>query len=155
MDFIVSKVAMAMCALIVTAALAGVFTDGALLGKVSGPEQILQEFCELADRAALSGSEAEVVWQAPFMLDGGSVTISIDKGTVLVESRESSAAGRPSQGLHLWRADSRCLNESVVRALDEGAGCFTFESGQSVEIVTKLVTFEGEPRHFVFVYLVY
>ena len=151
MDFIVSKVAMAVCALLVVAVLAGLFTESALIGGDSGSEHILDEFCELADRAAMG--EASIVWEVPFLPSGEGVTISVHKGTVLVESSEGVAARLPAFGLHLWRSDGRCLNESMVTALDDGAGSLIFESGQMVEIVSQIHTIENEARALVFVYM--
>jgi hypothetical protein len=151
MDFIVSKVAMAVCALLVITVLAGLFTEGALLGGDNGFEHILDEFCELAERTAMG--EAFIAWDVPFLPSGESVTISIHKGTVLVESNEGAAARKPACGLHLWRSDGRCLNESMVTALDDGAGSLIFESGQTAEIVSQILTFENEARTFVFVHM--
>ncbi len=154
MDFVVSKVAMAICALMVTAVLAGLFAEGNLLGGSRGFERILDEFCELTERAAVSGSESEILWEVPFLPSGEAATFSIYKGTVLVETNEGAAAERPSCGLHIWRPDGRALNESAVVALDEGAGSLEFDSGQTVEIVTRSIVYENEPRAFVFVYLI-
>ena len=151
MDFIVSKVAMAVCALLVIAVLAGLFTEGALLGGDKGFEHILEEFCELADRASMG--EAHMEWEVPFLPSGECVTISVHKGTVLVESSAGAAARQPASGLHLWSSDGRCLNESMVAALDDGAGSLIFESGQTVEIVAQTLTYENEARTFVFVHL--
>ncbi len=151
MDFIVSKVATAVCALLVIAVLAGLFTEGGLLGVECGFEHLLDEFCELADRAAVG--ETSMVWEVPFLQNGEGVTFSIHKGTVLVESNEGAAARQPSCGVHHWRSDGRCLNESMVAALDEGAGSLIFESGQNVEIVSQMLTYENEIRTFVFVHL--
>ena len=152
MDFVVSKVAMAICALLVVTILAGVFSEDAFVGRPRGFEHILSEFCDLTERTCARGSVGSIVWNTPFLPSGESVTVSIHKGTVLVESTEGSAARKPSQGLHLWRPDGRPLNLSMVEALDEGAGCLTFESGQDMNIVAESVTFENERRIFVFVY---
>jgi hypothetical protein len=152
MDFVVSKVAMAICALLVVAVLAGVFSEGALVGRTRGFEHILNEFCDLIERACAKGSEGSIAWSTPFLQSGESVTISIHKGTVLLESAEGSDARRPSHGLHLWHSDGRPLNLSMVEALDECAGCLTFESGQDMNIVAESVTFENERHIFVFVY---
>lgn len=153
MDFVISKVAMAICALLVVAILAGVFSEDALVGRSRGFEHILSEFCDLIERTSARGSEGEIVWTTPFLPSGEPVTISLHKGTVLVESTEGSDARTPSQGLHLWRSDGRPLNLSMVEALDESAGCLTFESGQYVKIIAESVTFEDELRIFVFVHL--
>ena len=154
MDFVVSKVAMAICALMVVAVLAGVFSGGALVGRAHGFEHILTEFCELTERAGTTGPKSSIVWIAPYLPDGDGVTISIHRGIVLIESNDGSAADRPSRGIHVWHPDGRELNRSTVEALDRSAGTLSFESGQSVEIVAKSVTYENEQRLFVFAYLV-
>jgi len=105
----------------------------------------------LADRAAMG--ETYMRWETPFLPSGEGVTISIHKGTALVESSAGAAARQPASGLHLWRSDGRYLNESMVAALDDGAGSLIFESGQTVEIVAQTLTYENDARTFVFVYL--
>lgn len=153
MDFVVSKVAMAICALLVIAVVSGFFSSGFLRGGTHAFHHILEEFCDLTERAAESGCESEMIWNVPFLPSGDGVTLSINKGTVLLESNEGSAAERPWCGVHLWHSDGRALNESTVTALDDGTGSLVFESGQSVEIVSKSIIFEDEPRIFVFAYL--
>ncbi len=150
MDFVVSKVVMAICALIVVSTLAGIFSERALLDGGRGFESVLSEFCEMAERAVSAGTESRLVWTAPYLPDGNEVTISIHDGIVLIESSEGSAAERPSQGIHIWHHDGRPLNSSTVDVLDRSAGSLEFHSGQDVEIMTSLVTYEEEPRLFVF-----
>ena len=151
MDFVVSKVAMAICALLVVTVMTGLFAESAILGGGSGFEHVLDEFCELVDRAA--AWESSVVWQAPFLPDGGEVAISIEMGVVLLESEDGTVARKPAGGLHLWHTDDRPLNSSMVRALDEGTGSLIFQSGQKVEILSKVLTCNQERRTFVFAYL--
>jgi hypothetical protein len=151
MDFIISKVAMIICALLVVATVSGLFTDGALTGEDDAFERILDEFCDLTGEAVMG--EGSIVWQVPFLPDGDGVTISIHRGTVLVESADGASARQAPSGLHLWQSDGRCVNESMVASLDEGAGSLVFESGQTVEIVTRVLTYENELRAFVFVYV--
>ncbi len=152
MDFVVSKVAMAICALLVVTVVAGVFSEGALIGRTRGFEQVLAKFVNLAEQAVGTGSESSVLWCAPYLPDGEGVTISIYRGIVLVESTEGSAADYPIRGIHVWHPDGQPLNRSMVDALDRCSGSLTFESGQSVVIVTKFVTYEDERRLLVFVY---
>ncbi len=153
MDFIVSKVAMAICALLVVAVLAGVFSQGALLGTGSSLERILDEFCDLTERVALGEGVSSLVWETPTLPEGEDVTFSIHRGIVLVESNQGSAAGSPAYGVHIWRPDGRTLNESTVEALDECSGSLIFQSGQKIRIAAEALIYEQEPRTFVFAYL--
>jgi len=151
MDFVISKVVMAICALLVIATLTGLFTEESLLGNDRGISHVLDEFCEIAARANMC--ESDVLWQTPFLLDGGVVTMSIQKESVLAESSGEAAARQLSSRVHLWRSDGRPLNESAILALDSDAGSLVFESGTTVEIVSRMLTYEDGPRIFVFVYL--
>jgi|GEM_PF-1255249 len=151
MDFIVSKVAMAVCALLVVMAISGLFAGNGITGGDRGFERILDEFCDLASRAA--AGQSSMFWEVPFMTDGESVTMTVHNGTVLVESAYGAAAREPASGLHIWRSDGRALNKSAVSSLDTAAGSLAFDSGSTVEIVSRLVTYENEPRAFVFVHV--
>ncbi len=150
MDFVISKVVMAICALLVVVTVSGLFTDGAIIGGDHGFEHVLDEFCDLASRAA--SGESSMAWQVPFLADGEGVTLSIHNGTVLVESAYGAAARQPSFGIHLWHPDGRALNGSAVASLDRSEATLALESGQTVEIVTIVVMYENEQTPFVFVY---
>jgi hypothetical protein len=151
MDFVASKVAMAICSLIVVTILAGLFSDGALMTGRRDFEHVLDELCAIIDRAA--AGETRILWEVQPTANGEGVTISICKGTVLAESSDGTAARRPLCGIHLWTSDGRPMNESMVEALDESAGSLVIESGQTVEIVSHELLCDDERRVFVFVSL--
>ena len=73
MDFVVSKLAMAVCALLVVSALGGVFESGFLFSEVDELESILRDLCATMEGAVLSGCESTTKWEVPFLADGGCI----------------------------------------------------------------------------------
>jgi hypothetical protein len=150
MDFIVSKVAMSICALMVVAVLAGVFDRDAFVDGDEGLSGILERFCGLVDRAADSRSEFISGWKVPLLPSGDSIAISIQAGVVKAVSDGGIARAQQSCGLHTWVWDGAGLNLSSIVDMDESAPQLDFKSGETILIRTTQVTLENEPRFLVF-----
>jgi len=149
-DFVVSKVAMSICALMVIGVLAGVLDRDAFVDRDHELSEILDGLSDLVDRAATSSSEFATGWRIPLSSDGGPIVISIRAGSVSAESGGRTAVVRPACGLHTWIWDGRELNSSSMREMDGSSPQLRFESGMTILIKTILVTLENEPRYLVF-----
>lgn len=150
MDFVVSKVAMSICALMVVGVLAGVLDRDAFVDEDLELSGILDGFSDLVERAATSSSEFTTGWRIPLSPDGGPIVISIRAGFVSAESGGRIAMAQPACGLHTWTWDGRELNSSSIREMDESSPQLRLESGMTILIETTQVTLENEPRYLVF-----
>jgi hypothetical protein len=149
-DFVVSKVAMSICALMVVAVLAGVFDRDAFVDRDHELSGVLDRLSGLVDRAATSSSEFTTGWIVPLSFDGSSIVVSIRAGAVSAESGGRTAMTQPACGLHTWTWDGRGLNSSSICEMDKSSPQLRFESGMTILIRTILVTLENEPRYLVF-----
>jgi len=149
-DFVVSKVAMSVCALMVVAVLAGVFDGDAFIDRDHGLSGVLDRLSDLVDRAATSSSEFTTGWRVPLSSDGSPIVISIRAGSVSAECSGRTAVAQPACGLHTWTWDGRGLNSSSINEMDRLSPQLMFESGMTILIRTIMVTFENEPRYLVF-----
>lgn len=150
MDFVVSKVAMSICALTVVAVLAGVFDRGAFVDREIELSEILDRLSRLVDWAAKSGSEFTTGWGIPLSSDGSPIVISICGGVLSASSGGRTAMRQPACGLHTWSWDGRGLNKSSICELDRLSPQLKFESGMTILIRTILVNLENEPKYLVF-----
>lgn len=150
MDFVVSKVAMSICALMVVAALSGAFDRDAFVGEDEGLSRILESLCDLVNRAATSRSEFAVGWIVPLLPSGDSMAISIQAGLVKAEGIGSTERAQPSCGLHTWVWDGGEMNLTAMVDMDETSPQLDFRSGETIIIRTVQVTLENEPRFLVF-----
>jgi hypothetical protein len=151
MDFIVSKVAMAICALMVVAVLAGVVNRDAFVDHDQELATILAIFGSLVERAATSCSEIAADWTVPLLSDGESVSVSIQGGIVAAEAGGRTARAQPACGIHTWDWDGSGLNLTSIEGLDESSPRLQFTSGEAILIETIQVTLENECTYLVFV----
>jgi hypothetical protein len=149
-DFVVSKVAMSICALMVVATVAGVFERDAFVDKDHELSVLLDRLSNLIDRAAMSNSEFTTGWKVPLSSDGSPIVISIRTGSVSAESDGRFAMTQQACWLHTWNWDGQELNSSSINEMDGSSPLLRFESGTTILIRTILVTLENEQRYLVF-----
>ncbi len=150
MDFVVSKVAMSICALMVVSVLAGVFDRDAFVDRDHELYEILDRLSCFVNKVATSWSEFTTGWRIPLSSDGGPIVISMRAGSVSAESGGRIAMVQPACGLHTWTWDGQGLNSSAVCEMDRSSPQLRFESGMTILIRTILVTLENEPMYLVF-----
>jgi hypothetical protein len=150
MDFVVSKVAMSICALLVIGVLSGAVgsQDRELL--VDELDAMVTHVCSLVDRAVLTGAEASMRWSVPDLASGDPVTVSIRAGIVRAASGGQECAGQPQAGVHTWTWAGVCLNESAVYALDGSSEPVELTSGDDLVLSTELVLLDDEPTILAF-----
>ncbi len=153
MDFVVSKVAMAVCALVVLAVLAGIAEPGYFVDGDAELRSYLDEFCVLAERGVLLGNELDTHWDVPTKADGKYVELSVKAGIVSLLSDQKREARAPQFGIHTWTWDGSCLNASIVEKLDTRGPTLWAWSGDAVTLETMTVLYEDSPTLMVFVRL--
>lgn len=151
MDFVVSKVAMSICALLAVSILAGVLDRSEVVDEASDLSGVVEELCGLVDRGVWSGTESIMEWTVPFLSDGGLITITITSGVVRGEAGGHTNAQQTTTPLHQWQYSGQALDSSLVEDLDETAGSLERVSGQGIMIRIVKVLFEDQPNLFAFV----
>lgn len=149
MDFVVSKVVMSICALMVVGALSGCLAPFADTG--AELEDIVGTFCGLVDRAVMSGSAASLAWEVPFLADDQRMTFTVHRGVVTAECCSERATGQPLTGVHTWRNTGASMNISGLSLLDAASDPLTAGSGAALLLVTDLVLLDGLPTYLAFV----
>jgi len=150
MDFVISKVAMSVCALLVAGVLSGCMDPLRFADQEGELDDTVERFCGLVDRAVLSRSRTCLAWDVPFMADGQEIRMVIHRGLVMVEAGTESAIGQPVTGIHTWQNTGASMNATVLRLLDESGDEFVAYSGDRVLLVTELVLLDNLPRYLAF-----
>lgn len=151
MDFVISKVAMSICALVVAGALSGCMDPRNFVDPSAELDDLVREFCGLVDRMVMSGSACSLTWEVPSLANGGGATLLIDQGMVSAEGCGETSVGRPVSCLHTWKNTGASLNASALELLDSLADGLGARSGERVFLTTELVLLDNEPRYLAFV----
>ncbi len=150
MDFVVSKVVMSICALMVVSILGGMFGTDALLDHGNELESIASEFCSIADSTAISSSEVCLSWTVPFTSSGGVVRFSLNNSVVRVESEGGSAVDQPVCAVHTWSPLRGPLNSSELASLDKSSPRVESHSGDGLLLVSRLTLVDESWEMLVF-----
>jgi hypothetical protein len=151
MDFVMSKVAMSICALLVVGVLSGCLDPANFVDPGQELDDLVRRFCGLVDRAALSGSSCSVAWEVPSLSGGGDVTLLIHRGLVAAQGGGEASVGQPVSGVHTWHNTGAAINASGLRLLDSAAEGLGACSGERILLTTELVLLENEPAYLAFV----
>jgi len=144
MDFVVSKVAMSVCALAVAGILAGMADHVCLPDHGEMLDDVLWSLASLVASIGANHGESCVEWSVPRLPSGDSALLSIwpDMAYAAYDGTVRWCPLEPS--LHAWEWDGSTLNRSRIDALDASGNEVSALSGQTLTIMGKeVVTDEG------------
>ncbi len=151
MDFVVSRVAMAVCALLVLSVLSGLYGHDRLADREAELEQLLRSFCATADRIARSGAECVVEWRVPYLSVGEAVVVTVNAGLVRASSGGTTVFSQPSVELRTWTLQDRHLTEALLQDLDAASDEVCAGSGHALVLRSCAVVVGGDASLLVFV----
>jgi hypothetical protein len=149
-DFVVSKVAVVICALLVLTVMSEATGRDSTLVAREALGQALDGLCKLAESMCLAGGEAVAVWTVPSLPSGAAIKVTITSDLVRGESEGHQVLRRPPWDLHTWSYDGAELNESMVADLDLSSAPVHLGSGECLTVMTRLVLLNDENRLMVF-----
>lgn len=150
MDFVISKVAMSVCALLVVGVLGGCMDPTRSAEPERELEAVVDVFCDLVDRMTLSGSDASVLWCVPCLSDGEELRVAIRGGVVVAEGGGGRSVGEPVSGIHTWRHSGMAMNTTGLTLMDSLAPELVALSGESILLTAELVLLDNEPTRLAF-----
>lgn len=151
MDFIISRVVMSICALIVVGVLAGVVDVPQFEEPNSELADIADGLCSMMEDIAGSRADVIFLWTVPSLVSGEVVRVTVSSDMVSVNCAASEAFARPSCGLHLWDWDGSVLNRSIVEVLDSSSAPLQASSSDSIILESIEVELEDSRRSMLFV----
>jgi hypothetical protein len=151
MDFIVSKVALSVLALMTAGTLYGLY-DGDMLTDVEGDlERILQRFADETARPSAERVESRAVWEVPGLPDGDVVWLVVGGPTVEAHSGSSGAALLLSTDMHTWSPTDDPLNGTALESLDSCSARLRACTGQHVTVESEVVMVDNMQELMLFV----
>lgn len=150
MDFIVSKVAMCICALMVVSILGGMFDKDVVFKSGGDLGDIVKDFCSVVDAIGRSRSAARSAWDVPHSSSGETVFLSIEGTIVRMRAGSDHAIGQPVFRLRTWSDSSDVLNMTVVDSLDKNAPSLSAHSGQTIVVFSRIVTLDNQQTPLLF-----
>jgi len=151
MDFVVSKVAMSVTAILVAAILAGALDERRFMDQDGEIARVLGEFTSLIEDINGANAEADLAWSVPMMPTGAELRIAVDGNLIIGESGGFRAVARPMCAFHTWLPTTVCLNGSIVDDLDRSAPVLEAVSGQVIRIVVAELVVDSAEELMVFV----
>ncbi len=150
-DFVVSRVAMSVCALMVAGGLAGIVETSFEPDPAGELEAILADLQEAISRLMSHGGGSTLSWTVPALPSGATVHMSFRDGTALARSESASRTIETRPELHTWAWDGLPTNRTTVEELDAGSQWLDAWTGQPVSISTSEVLVEDIREVLVFV----
>lgn len=150
MDFIVSKVAMSICALIVVGVLGGLIVGTRSSETAYELKGVLDELRELVENAERASASGEIRWAVPALSNGEDVEILVSSSLLRGTSDGHSEVRRLSCALHTWLWDGAMLNSTIVAELDRSAEPIKAVSGERIAIKVENVLVDNESHLMVF-----
>jgi len=151
MDFIVSRVCMAVSALVVLGILAGLFVPGPASEPVEDLEAILEDLSRTVGLLAAHEAQGELLWAVPSLPSGESIRLEVLGCSAIAQSSHRTACAQLQVPLRTWLWSGQALNESELAHLDEAAEPLSAPSGTTLRMTMSTVQVAGVERVAVFV----
>lgn len=151
MDFVVSKVAMSVCALAVAGVLSGTVRTALSPDPDRELDSVLDALEETVGVLATRGCEGAVEWTVPSPPSGRQVTLSFGHGIVLLRADDLYRAACMTPALHTWTYDGGHMNATAIDELDASGGTVSASSGDILTISAATVLVDDAPEVLYFV----
>ena len=150
MDFVVSKVAMSICALLVAAVLGNIYGDGAfrdVRGELAG---VAMDLIAVASAPLDARTECTASWEVPYLSAGERVSVVVSAEFIRVFTSSVVVMIATPFAMHTWSWDGSPLNDSLVAELDGRAPKTTASSRGTITIAAMEITMGNETELMVF-----
>lgn len=150
MDFVISKVAISVCALIVASVLGSVLADSQHSSDKIELEDMMRRLCGSISAAMLGGVETDIAFPLTATSSGARVRLEVRAECLLLSSETEMIVGHPCADLHLWRWNGSDLKSSALAQLDLACGYGVATSGQTIVVSTRWLLLDSVPTLLAF-----
>lgn len=150
MDFVVSKVALSICALLVAAVLGNIYGDGAFRDVRGELESVARDLIAIASAPLDARTECTASWEVPCLSAGEEVSVIVSAESVRVFTSSAIVMIATPFAMHTWSWDGSPLNDSLMAELDGRASKTTASSHGTITIVATEITVGNDPELMVF-----
>ena len=150
MDFVISKVCLSICALLMLASI-GQTLDGALSTEERRDvEAIASRFEELVRTLLERGDETVHIYRVPLLATGAAVSMIIRTSGAEVVSEHAKSDVMFPYPLHLWEWNLTDLNGTDVEELDSSSRPLVAVSGNPLRIEVARIPVQSVPTVMLF-----
>lgn len=150
-DFVVSKVVMSICALLVAGGLAGIVETSLKADPGEDLETILADIQETLSSLAAHGGGCVMAWTVPALPSGSAVRMSFGEGSMMARADGVARAAETQPELHTWAWDGQPLNLTKVEELDSSSPDLEAWTGHVLTLTACEVLVDDCPELLVFV----
>ena len=144
MDFVVSKVAMSICALLVMGAILGALQGQDFVEPVDELRDIAVSFCAVSEGLLRDGGEGGLAWRVPFAASGGSITISLGGESVVLSGSGRHVVERTWFPINTWSWDGTEMNSTQMRDRELHAPRIQANSGEDIWLSCTRVAVDND-----------
>ena len=153
MDFVISKVAMSICALIVASVLGPILVSVNNDGGKMELDWFVMRLSQAISTAVVEGLETDFELSLPTTSSGDEMHLEVHRGGLVISSAEGVAVCRPCTELHLWSWNGSALTSSDVEKLDLAHRESLAVSGDVVIAATRWISLDSSPALLAFVWI--
>ncbi|UCE90935.1 MAG: hypothetical protein JSV90_05780 [Methanobacteriota archaeon] len=150
MDFVISKVSMAVCALVVASALWPALLYGHDATDRVELEDLVWGLCESLANAMVKGLETDIELSLHTTASGALIRLEMRPESVMMSSGAATVVCETCSELHLWPWNGSVLESAEVERLDLAHGTCVAVSGDTVMVSTRWVPLDSVPTLFAF-----
>jgi len=139
MDFVISKVGMSICALLVVSVLGQSLYESASTGEMDSLEGIVRLFDRLLFSCVEGGEDVDCIYRVPHLPDGSLICMIFHPGGVIASSEDARVHAETCCPLYLWDWSGDELNQTVLGEMNRDCDPVETTSGDGLLIEVRCV----------------
>ncbi len=149
-DFIVSKVAMSICALMFMAVASGIVTHSMTLDEGSELSEMLGSLEELILLVSGCVSECDLTWSVPCTQDGSEIWLDICHSYMTASADGRTVGVELQDPVHTWEWQGESLNQSIIEERDLASDHLKLHTDDVLCVNTSLILVDELPSILLF-----
>ncbi|HUV61757.1 MAG TPA: hypothetical protein VMW71_06290 [Thermoplasmata archaeon] len=153
MDFVISKVGMSICALLVVSVLGQSLYESSTTSEMDALEGIVRLFDHFLFNCVRGGEDVDCLYRVPHLPDGALVCMTFHPGGVIASSENARVYAETCCPLNLWDWSGDELNQTVLGEMNRDCDPIESTSGDGLLIQVRCVPIQSVPCRMAFVSL--
>ncbi len=151
MDFVISKVALSVCAFMVATVLGQSLYQSSLASGMDDLAGILRQFDRILRTCTEDADNADCLYSVPYLPGGFPIALTVHPGGAVASSESSDASASTCCQLALWAWDGDELNRTEMEERERNSSPIESISGDHLLIRARQVPVDGIACTMVFI----
>jgi hypothetical protein len=153
MDFVISKIGMSICALLVVSVLGQSLYESSSSGEMDALDGIVRLFDHLLYSCVKAGEDVDCIYRVPHLPDGSAVFMTFHPGGVIASSEDARVHTETCCPLNLWDWNGDELNQTMLGEMNRDCEPIETASGDGLLIEVRCVPVQSVSCRMAFVSL--